>query len=212
MTLETMKNTGSCFRRRLMDIDNVQKINCLFLMNAFVFVVLCFIILFCVTACEEQPPPYETEVKVAGVQPARGDKVVIHLYFADRENAYLTAEDKRVSRPAEATAMGAIIVEALIDGPRNAFMRTIPQGTALKAFYILENGTAYVDLSKEIKENHPGGAQSELMTIYSLVNSIVLNIADVDAVKILIDGHEETTLAGHVDLRFPFKANILLIR
>ena len=34
----------------------------------------------------------------------------------------------------------------------------------------------------------------------------------VEAVKILIDGQEETTLAGHIDLRYPFTANMLLIR
>jgi hypothetical protein len=50
------------------------------------------------------------------------------------------------------------------------------------------------------------------MTVYSLVNSIVLNLETVEAVKILIDGQEETTLAGHIDLRNPFTANMLLIR
>ena len=50
------------------------------------------------------------------------------------------------------------------------------------------------------------------MTIYSLVNSIVLNLPEVNAVKILIDGQEELTLAGHIDLRDPFTANMLMIR
>ena len=50
------------------------------------------------------------------------------------------------------------------------------------------------------------------MTVFSVVNSLVLNMPDVDAVKILIDGREETTLVGHVDLRYPLTANMLLIR
>jgi hypothetical protein len=61
-------------------------------------------------------------------------------------------------------------------------------------------------------ENHPGGIKLELITIYSIVNSLILNIPAIDAVKILIGGREALTLAGHVDLRFPFKANMLLIR
>jgi hypothetical protein len=32
------------------------------------------------------------------------------------------------------------------------------------------------------------------------------------AVKIIIGRRDTTTLAGHVDLRFPFQANMLLIR
>ena len=137
---------------------------------------------------------------------------MLHLYFGDPESAYLTAEDLVVAQPADTQALGAVIVEALIDGPRKALVSTIPQGTTLRAFHLVENGTAYVDLSKEVKENHIGGAKSELMTIYSLVNSIVLNLPEVNAVKFLIDGQEETTLAGHIDLRYPFKANMLLIR
>jgi len=113
---------------------------------------------------------------------------------------------------ADANTLGRAIVDALIRGPRNALLRTIPEGTTLRAFHLLENGTAYVDLSAAAKENHPGGARSELMTIYSLVNSLILNMPDVAAVKILIDGHEATTLAGHIDLRYPFTANMLLIR
>jgi hypothetical protein len=50
------------------------------------------------------------------------------------------------------------------------------------------------------------------MTIFSIVNSLILNIPEVDAVKILIEGRESMTLAGHIDLRSSFKANLLLIR
>jgi len=41
---------------------------------------------------------------------------------------------------------------------------------------------------------------------------LILNIPEIDAVKILIDGRDAMTLAGHIDLRFPFKANMLLVR
>ena len=91
-------------------------------------------------------------------------------------------------------------------------MRTIPAGTTLKAFYITRDGTAYVDLSEAIRDGHPGGVKSELFTIYSIVNSLTLNIPEIDAVKILIGGKEAMTLSGHIDGRFPFKANMLLIR
>lgn len=170
------------------------------------------VILFCCNACEERQQPAHIGKEAVGTQPAQNGKVMLHLYFADQEGVFLTAEDMVVAQPDGAKALGTVIVEALIEGPRNALVRTIPQGTSLRTFHLVENGAAYVDLSKEAKENHPGGARSELMTIYSLVNSIVLNVPEVDAVKILIDGQEETTLAGHIDLRYPFKANMLLIR
>jgi hypothetical protein len=91
-------------------------------------------------------------------------------------------------------------------------MRTIPAGTTLRALFVAPDQTAYVDLTATLKDAHPGGIQSEQMTIFSIVNSLILNITEINAVKILIDGREAMTLAGHIDLRFPFKANMLLIR
>jgi spore germination protein GerM len=181
-------------------------------MKASIAIILSCLILIGVTACEEKQQPAQTGGEAVDAQTTRNGKVVLHLYFSDQEDAYLTAEDRLVAQPVDTKTMGAVIVDALIDGPREALTRTIPEGTILRAFHVLENGTAYVDLSKEIRENHTGGARSELMTVYSLVNSIVLNVTEVDAVKILIDGQEETTLAGHIDLRYPFTANMLLIR
>jgi spore germination protein GerM len=139
-------------------------------------------------------------------------KSVVHLYFADRNNSYLKAEDRDLLHSNHPVEFGKAIVEALIDGPRAELMRTIPEGSKLKAFYITGDGTAYVDMSDEIKEGHPGGVKSELFTIYSIVDSLVLNIPEIEAVKFLINGKESMTLSGHIDLRFPFKANLLLIR
>jgi hypothetical protein len=51
-----------------------------------------------------------------------------------------------------------------------------------------------------------------LLTIFSVVNSLILNVSEIDRVKILIDGSETSTLAGHINLQVPFKAHMLLIR
>jgi spore germination protein GerM len=104
------------------------------------------------------------------------------------------------------------IIEDLIKGPGGNLIRTIPQGTSLNAVYVSHDGTAYVDFSEALRENHPGGSQTELLTVYSIVNSLALNIPQVNRVKILIDGREIMTIAGHIDSRFPFKANMMLLR
>ena len=139
-------------------------------------------------------------------------KPVVHLYFSDKDNSFLKAETRDLFHPDNPAEFGKNIVEALIEGPRTGLMRTIPENTALKAFYITRDGTAYVDMSEAIRDAHPGGVKSELFTIYSMVNSLTLNIPEIDSVKILINGKETMTLEGHIDVRFPFKANMLLIR
>jgi spore germination protein GerM len=140
------------------------------------------------------------------------DKFVVHLYFSDKSNSFLTAEERDIFQPDNPVEFAKIIIEALIDGPQKGHMRTIPAGTKIRALYVTPDGTAYVDISNTIKDSHSGGIKTELFTIYSIVNSLVLNIHEIDTVKILIGGRESKTLAGHIDLSFPFKANMLLIR
>ncbi len=139
-------------------------------------------------------------------------KSVVHLYFEDKNNSFLKAEDRVFLHPNNPTEFGKAIIEALIVGPRTGLMRTIPESSKLKAFYITGDETAYVDMSADVKGGHSGGVKSELFTIYSMVDSLVLNIPEIHAVKFLINGKESMTLNGHIDLRFPFKANMLLIR
>jgi len=153
---------------------------------------------------------FDSKSRNAGTQGP--DKRVVHIYFADKENTFLKAEERVLSRSDDPVDFGRAIIETLIRGPQEGLMRTIPAGTTLKALYVTEDGTAHVDMTQALREQHPGGSESELMTIYSIANSLILNIAEIKAVKILIEGQEAMTLAGHMDLRFPFKANMLLIR
>lgn len=137
---------------------------------------------------------------------------LVHLYFGDKDNPYLISEERIVRHSDDPNHFSRSIVEALISGPTQGLVRTIPQGTALRAVYLTEQGICYVDLSAALQENHPGGVDTERLTIYSIVNSLILNIAEIRAVKILIEGQEAMTLAGHIDLQNAAKANMLLIR
>ncbi len=138
------------------------------------------------------------------------EKAQVNLYFADDQNVYLRSEQRSVPRPPDPAEFGRVIIESLIKGPRGELVRTIPEEASLKAFYIAKDGASYADFTGAIRDRHPGGSSSELMTIYSIVNSLVMNIPEITTVKILIDGQESMTLAGHIDLRFPFKANTKL--
>ncbi len=144
----------------------------------------------------------------AGKIPKRS---VVHLYFFDKESDFLASEERVVEHSDDPSLFGKTIIGALVAGPGKGLVRTVPEKTRVLAFYV-SDGIVYVDLSKEVSTNHPGGCRSELMTIYSLVNSLVLNIPGIDSIKILIEGRESETLAGHIDLRFPFKADMLLVR
>ena len=137
---------------------------------------------------------------------------LVNLYFSDRDNEFLIAEERTLKHPDNPAFFARSIVDALIKGPQRGLVRTIPEKTVIRAIYVTQEGICYVDLTASIADKHPGGIRSELFSVYSIVNSVVLNVPEVEAVKILINGDEATTLAGHIDLQVPVKANMLLIR
>lgn len=138
--------------------------------------------------------------------------IPVHLYFSDRNNHFLMAEERVLKSAQDAEFLARSILEALIRGPQQGLARTIPAETIVRAVYLTPEGICYVDLGPGVAENHPGGIKSELLSIYSIVNSLVLNVTEIEAVKILINGEESMTLAGHVDLQNPIRANMLLVR
>ena len=173
------------------------------------FSILC---LFLWTGCEESVGQKTVTLQNQAHFETSSDRIIVHLYLSESDNSFFISEEKSFPAQSRPEVLGAQIINALLEGPTQALEKTIPEGTLLRGLYILQNRTAYVDLSREIRERHPGGAKSELLTIYSMVNSLILNIPEIETVKILVEGKEEATLAGHVDLRFPFRANMLFVR
>jgi len=141
-----------------------------------------------------------------------GTKARVHLYFCDETDGYLAAEERNLSMPRDVVAQSKKLVQALITGPETALRPTVPPQTRLLALYVTEKGVAYVDFDQAVRKEHGGGTLSELLTIYSVVNTLCLNISEIYAVKILVDGREEKTLSGHIDIQRPFKANLLMLK
>ena len=136
----------------------------------------------------------------------------VHLYFADRKGDYLQAEEKSVLAQNTPSAIEAI-VNALLEGPDNPkLVSTIPAGSRLLHIFLTDDGTAYLDFNSELSRLHPGGVTAERLTLYAIVNSIVLNLEQVERVQLLIEGKPVSTLNGHVDIRQAKTANLLLVR
>ncbi len=154
---------------------------------------------------ESEPPPLPVEAP--GTETAEA-----HLYFCDPMGGYLTAEERAVERPDDPVAFSKNLIRALEKGPRQRGARSIPEGTRVLGLYIEPMGTAFVDLSREVSENLPGGSEAEYMTIHSIVNTLALNVPEIESVKILVEGREVKTLGGHLDTRHPYSPNMLIVR
>ena len=136
----------------------------------------------------------------------------VHLYFADRKGNYLQAEERKILAEDTISAIEAIIA-ALLEGPDDPkLVSTIPDGSRLLHIFVTDDGTAYLDFSSELSRLHPGGITAERLTLYSIVNSLVLNLEKVERVQLLFEGKPASTLSGHLDIRQAKTANLLIVR
>lgn len=120
----------------------------------------------------------------------------IVLYFADESGTYLQQETRKIPKN---ESIARTTIAALIDGPTGSgLLPTIPAATILDDINIKE-GLCTVDFSSELIDNHPGGMTAEELTVYSIVNTLT-QFQSVDEVKILVDGKEVNSIAGHVDV------------
>jgi hypothetical protein len=105
-----------------------------------------------------------------------------------------------------------ILTTQLAEPGPSPYVSVIPEGTTLLAFYVTDRGDAFVDLSPDIANGHPGGSLNELLTVQAIVHAVAANLPAVRRVQILVGGREVDTLAGHVDLRRPLSPDASLVR
>ncbi|OIP66947.1 MAG: hypothetical protein COT11_02685 [Candidatus Infernicultor aquiphilus] len=142
--------------------------------------------------------PYEEEKKEE-VQTVPGEMIEVNLYFSDSQAMYLVSEKRKIP---PTTSLAKQVVIELIKGPDSSDLySTIPEGTRVNEVYIADD-IVYVDLSEEVFKNHTGGSSGELMTVYSIVNSLT-EISPIKGVQILVEGNERNSLVGHVDISMP---------
>ena len=139
-----------------------------------------------------------------------GRTIKARLFYVSDDGTRLTSVEREVPF-AEGPEQAREIINAQI-ALGDPLVSAVPSGTALRAVYLTERGDAYVDLSREAVTAHPGGTLNELLTVYTMVNALTVNLPAVKSVQILIDGKEVETLAGHVDLRQPLAKNLALVQ
>jgi len=136
----------------------------------------------------------------------------VNLYFADPDSEYLSAERRIIYKAITQKQRITQTIKELISGPRGRLIRTTPAQTILKSVRIDNKGVVFLDFTAHLSRNHPGGSSAEISTVYSIVNTVLLNFKETTRVKILINGQEIKTLAGHIDCSVPLLADKILIK
>jgi|SRR5690554_345217 len=137
------------------------------------------------------------------------ESMVVALYFIkETENeSYLVPELRKIpySRNFTRTA-----VQELIAGPKTQDLQGVFSGRTKVLELEIKEDLAVIDLSKEATKLSRG-AWGESLTVSALVNTLT-KFAEINQVKILIEGKEVETLSGHVDLTLPLRRNEQVVR
>ena len=140
------------------------------------------------------------------------ERKIVTLYFSEEKEEYLTGEKREIPDRGNAQEEAKEVIHELIKGPKGKLIRTLPPRTKLLALQIDEKGVAKVNFDKTLSRDHPGGSSAEIMTVYSIVNSLVLNFPQIKRVQILIEGERGGSITGHLALDRPILSKTDLIK
>ncbi len=136
------------------------------------------------------------------------EKQIAVIYFSDPQERFLMPEKRYVIKEEDPALEAKEIVKALLEGSKEGLVNTFPAGVTIrdvKDVKLDDGGTAYVNFDKNLVKLHPGGSTAEMVSIYSLTNSITANIPEVKKVKILLEGKELPSIKGHISTKNSFR-------
>ena len=157
------------------------------------------------------PGSQEAPASRAGAGDA-GRKIRVTLFYVAEDGLQLVGVEREVPYGASNVEQARHIIEEQLALAPEPLVSALPEGTSLRTLFVTEDGSAFVDLSREVVEYHTGGSLDELFTVYTIVNALATNLPVISSVQILIEGREVETLAGHIDLRHPLAKSLKWVR
>lgn len=134
------------------------------------------------------------------------------LYFPGR-GGLLYAEPRDLEVTAVPRDRVEAIVRAVLAGPKSeGLVAPLPPGIQPALVMLGADGTAFVDLhAPNNGAPPPSGSMREMQTVYSLVDSIALNVPEARRVVLLWNGVQPITFAGHLATDRPIRPSTELL-
>ncbi len=150
------------------------------------------------TAAEEQ---------LAMAPPGNGPPEPVTLYVAADSDGTLRKTQITVPLPTERSERDRAVLRALLaQYLKSSSPHPIGPGSDVREVYLMGDDAAIVDMNPAFADAHPSGVLAEELTVASIVVTLNANDSKIGRVKILVNGQERDTLAGHADLRRFYEA------
>jgi spore germination protein GerM len=156
------------------------------------------------------PPGAAATASPTAPQPS--EPVELTLYFPG-EDGRLYPERRAIEAAPGAAERARAALGALLAGPRSEGLRApLPAGVGIGSVVLLADGTVIVDLRSTERELPPqSGSQGERAMVYSLVDTVLLNVEASKRVALLWNGIQRESFSGHLDTTRPLAADTDLV-
>jgi hypothetical protein len=133
--------------------------------------------------------------------PVAGPTERVTLFVAHDDNGSLRAEAAQIPLPSGRQQRAEELLRALLSLYLDkSSPHALGAGADIRSVYLVDPGVAVIDLNSAFADTHRSGVLVEELTVASLIHTISANTQGIVKVKILVDGKERETLAGHADL------------
>jgi len=150
------------------------------------------------------------EQQLAMAPLGNGPPEPVTLYVATDSDGTLRKTQINVSLPSERSERDRAVLRALLaQYLKSPSPHPIGPASDVREVYLMGADTAIVDTNAAFADAHPSGVLAEELTVASMVVTLNANDSKIGRVKILVNGQERDTLAGHADLRRFYEAGNL---
>src|SRR5882724_3792815 len=133
--------------------------------------------------------------------PVVGPTERVTLFVAHDEDGTLRAESARIPLPSGRQQRAEELLRALVSLYLDkSSPHLLGAGSEVRSVFLVDPGVAVIDLNSAFADTHRSGVLVEELTVTSLIHTISTNTPGILKVKILVDGKDRLTLAGHADL------------
>jgi len=133
--------------------------------------------------------------------PTTGRQEKVTLFVADDSRGELQPRVVSIALSPDRQMRALELLQRLVEiCQEKGSTHAISSTAEIKAVYLIDSGAAVIDVNSGFVDGQTSGILAEDLTIASLAKSLSVNVPNVARVKILVDGKERDTLAGHSDI------------
>jgi hypothetical protein len=145
------------------------------------------------------PRPVATALHVA--PPVSGPTEKITLWVAHDDSGMLRPQSLSIPLAAGRQERAQELIRALLDVylDKNS-PHPLAAGAEIHDVYLVDPGLVVIDVNQAFADGQTSGVLAEELTVTSMIQTLSVNTPGLMRAKILVDGQERETLAGHADL------------